>query len=122
MRSVSPSQLDTVRSEDDVFVLDVRPESDYQRGHIDGSYNAPVYHELRSGETDALNAYLDDIPTEAEVVTVCKAGVVAKTATQTLDARGYDVATLTGGYMGWRQYEKNTLVYRIASVLSRLRP
>ncbi|WP_435102598.1 rhodanese-like domain-containing protein [Halarchaeum sp. P4] len=122
MRSVSPEQLDELRSEEGVFVLDIRPEADFQRSHIDGSYNAPVYHELRRGESDVLIEYLDDIPEAATVVTVCKAGVVAKKATSTLADRGYDAATLIGGYTGWRQYEANTLLYRILAAIRSLLP
>jgi rhodanese-related sulfurtransferase len=122
MRSVAPARLDELRSEDGVFILDVRPEADFGRGHIEGSYNAPVYHELRRGKSEALEEYLDDIPAEATVVTVCKAGIVAKKATSTLGNRGYDAATLTGGYTGWRQYEENTLMYRGFTAIRSLLP
>lgn len=122
MRSVAPARLDELRSEKGVFVLDIRPERDFGRGHIDGSYNAPVYHELRRGKREVLEEYLDDIPADATVVTVCKAGIVAKEATSTLSDRGYDAATLTGGYTGWRQYEENTLVYRVFATVRSLLP
>lgn len=120
MSTIGPSELDDRRANRDVFVLDIRPADGYEQGHIDGSYNAPVYHELRGGETDALDPYLDDIPSNAEVVTVCKAGVVARTATDRLEAAGFSATTLAGGYAGWRQYEGNTLLYRLLSGVRRL--
>lgn len=122
MSKIGASELGERLDAGDVFVLDVRPRTVYQQGHIEGSHNAPVYDELRRGEVDALDDYLDDIPDNREVVTVCKAGVVARKATSHLADRGYDATTLSGGYMGWRQYEKNTVFYRIMSLLGRLVP
>lgn len=122
MSSVTPAQLDEWRSERDVFVLDIRLESAYRDSHIEESYNAPVYHQLRQGKSDALDEFLEDIPADGTVVSVCKAGVVARKATETLSERGYDAQTLVGGYTGWRQYEEKTLVYRLASLIDRLLP
>lgn len=115
MSKITPSELDKRSAGDDSFVLDVRPERNYRNGHIEGSYNAPVYHDLRGGDTDTLDAHLSEIPDDRTVVTVCKAGVVAKRATNHLEDRGYDAATLSGGMKGWRHYEDDTLVYRVAS-------
>lgn len=88
MRSVGPSRLDERRSAGDVFLLDVRPEDEYREDHIPGSYNAPVYHELRRGDRDALDPHLKAIPDDVDVVTVCKAGIVAQKATDYLDEEG----------------------------------
>lgn len=117
MSKIRPSELDDRLSSDDVFVLDVRPRENYQNRHIDGSYNAPVYHDLRSGDTAALDDHLDRIPDDGEVVTVCKAGVVAQKAASHLREQGYDATTLSGGFTGWRHYDDNTLVYRVTSAI-----
>ncbi|NHN49292.1 rhodanese-like domain-containing protein [Halostella sp. JP-L12] len=122
MGKIGPSQLDDRHSDRDLFVLDIRPETDYQQGHIEGSFNAPVYDDLQRGDTDALEAYLDEIPTDKDVVTVCKAGIVAQKATTYLRDQGYDATTLTGGYTGWRHYDQGTFVYRGLSLLRQLTP
>lgn len=119
---MGPSRLDERRSTDDVFILDIRPEERYQHDHIPGSHNAPVYHELQQGNTDALDSHLKSIPDDTAVVTVCKAGIVAQKATGYLEAEGYTATTLTGGYTGWRQYERNTVLYRIVSLLQKVVP
>jgi len=116
MSKITPSELDD-RLPDDAFVLDIRPSDNYRAGHVDGSYNAPVYNDLRGGDTAALDDHLDAVPEDAEVVTVCKAGVVARNATEHLQERGYDAVTLSGGFTGWRHYEANTLLYRVASAV-----
>lgn len=120
MSGIGPSRLDDRRSDDDVFVLDIRPEQEYRENHISGSTNAPVYHELQQGRLEALDSHLNTIPDDTEVVTVCKAGVVARKATEYLEDAGYTATTLTGGYTGWRQYERNTVLYRIASALRKI--
>ncbi|WP_135853023.1 rhodanese-like domain-containing protein [Halorussus salinus] len=122
MSQMGPAELDARLADDDVFVLDVRPRENYQRRHVAESYNAPVYGDLRRGDAAALDDHLDAIPDDAEVVTVCKAGVVAKKATSRLQEQGYDATTLSGGFRGWRHYEDETLVYRVASVVRGLLP
>ncbi|MFB6142096.1 MAG: rhodanese-like domain-containing protein [Halorientalis sp.] len=117
MSGIGPSRLDARRSDSDVFVLDVRPEAQYREGRIPGGSNTPVYRELRGGNPDALDAHLNVVPDDAEIVTVCKAGIVARRATEYPEDAGYSATTLTGGHSGWRQYEGKTLPYRIASFL-----
>jgi rhodanese-related sulfurtransferase len=119
MSKIGPAGLDDRRGDDDVFILDIRPEDNYHEAQISGSYNAPVYHDLREGNTDALATHLSEIPDGEEVVTVCKAGIVAQNATEYLEAEGYTATTLTGGFTGWRQYEKNTVLYRLVSFLGK---
>jgi rhodanese-related sulfurtransferase len=122
MSGIGPGRLDDRRAADDVFVLDVRPADSYRDDHIEGSYNAPVYDDLREGTVEALDPHLDALPEDTEIVTVCKAGIVARTATDHLESAGYDATTLTGGYAGWRQYERNTVLYRLAAFARRFLP
>jgi rhodanese-related sulfurtransferase len=117
--SVGPARLDQRRDSGEVFVLDIRPKEEYAEGHIPESHNAPVYHELQDGQTEALDEHLDRIPMDREIITVCRAGIVARTATQYCEAEGYDSRTLTGGYVGWRQYENDTLLYRVLAWVKR---
>ncbi|WP_458189629.1 rhodanese-like domain-containing protein [Haladaptatus sp. NG-WS-4] len=123
MGKIRPSELgDRLEQGDDPYILDIRPRKEFQSGHIDGSHNAPVYHDLRSGDTEAFETHVDEIPSNAEVVTVCKAGVVAKRATSYLDEEDFDAKTLSGGIRGWRHYERNSIPYRLLSVLRRVVP
>ena len=122
MRSIRPDELeDRFDSGADPFVLDIRPESDYDAGAIDGSHSIPVYNDLQSGDESALRAQLSQIPTDREVVVVCKMGIVAKRATSLLADEGYDAKTLAGGMSGWRGYLKGSLGYKLRSLLWKLR-
>jgi rhodanese-related sulfurtransferase len=122
MGRILPAELaERLGTDDEPFLLDIRPESDYDRGAIDASRNVPVYDDLRAGDESALRSRLDELPDDREIVTVCKMGIVAKRATGVLDEAGYDASTLAGGMSGWNGYERNSLAYRIRSLWWRLR-
>ncbi len=122
MNAVRPAQLDERLDDTDApFVLDIRPESHYQRGAIDGSYNLPVYRDLQKQNNESLLSRLDEIPRDREVVVVCKMGIVAKQATKLLDDEGYAAATLLGGINGWAGYQNETILYKLRSLLWSLR-
>ncbi|SDF82102.1 Rhodanese-related sulfurtransferase [Halorubrum xinjiangense] len=122
MSRIRPDELDErLGTDDEPFLLDIRPASDYEGGAIEGSRNVPVYDDLRSGDDAALRRRLDEVPDDREVVTVCKMGIVAKRATRVLDESGYEASTLAGGMSGWNGYERGSLGYRIRSLWWRLR-
>lgn len=124
MSRIRPSELDDrldPPTGDGPFLLDIRPESAFESGAIDGSHNVPVYDELRQGDESALRDRLGEVPADRDVVVVCKMGVVARQATSVLAEEGYDAATLLGGMSGWRGYQNGSLSYRLRSLLWRLR-
>jgi len=119
MSRIRPSELDArleSGTDDDPFVLDIRPSSAYRTAAIEQSHNVPVYGDLRQGDDEALRTRLDEIPDDREVVVVCKMGVVAKRATSLLDDEGYDARTLLGGMSGWNGYQQGTLSYKLRSL------
>ena len=123
MSKIHPPELEErLSGSDRPTVLDIRPRKDYQREHIDGSRNVAVYGDLRSGDTDALRKKLDNIPSNKPVVTVCKAGVVAKRATKVLEEEGYEAQTLAGGMRGWKGYQNGSIGYRLSSTIRKLLP
>jgi len=122
MSRILPDELaDRIETDDEPFLLDIRPESDYEDDAIAGSRNVPVYNDLQAGDESALRSRLGAVPDDREVVTVCKMGIVAKRATRVLDDAGYEASTLAGGMSGWRGYERGSLGYRIRSLWWRLR-
>jgi rhodanese-related sulfurtransferase len=124
MSSIRPGELaDRLDSAtaDDPFLLDIRPKTAFQSGAIDGSHNVAVYDELRGGDDAALRRHLHDIPSDDEVIVICKMGVVAKRATSLLREEGYDAATLRGGMSGWNGYQNGSLSYKLRSLLWKFR-
>ncbi|ADD06208.1 rhodanese domain protein [Natrialba magadii ATCC 43099] len=123
MDKINPAELDDRLSNGTApYVLDIRPRKTYQRSHIDGSQNVPVYNDLRRGDDDELRQSLSQIPADETVVTVCKAGVVARKATTVLEEEGYEAATLAGGMRRWNGYQNGSLGYRLSSLVRRVLP
>jgi rhodanese-related sulfurtransferase len=123
MSTIRPDELDErldSTSAPDPFLLDIRPEPAFEGGAIDRSHNVPVYDDLRGGDESTLRDRLGDVPTDRDVVVVCKMGIVAKRATTVLADEGYDAATLRGGMSGWRGYRKGSLFYKLRSLRWRL--
>lgn len=80
---------------DDVIVLDVRPEGEYAAGHIAGARSIPL---------DELEARLEEIPADAEVVAYCRGPycVFADEAVEQLRERGVAARRLAVGFPDWK--------------------
>lgn len=111
MSEISPERLgDRLQADgDDVLVLDIRHEEEYEEWHIPDSVNVDVYDEL-TDNPDSATAPLESLPEEKEIATVCGAGIVAETATEVLQEMGYDAKTLTDGMNGWSRVHRHASI------------
>jgi rhodanese-related sulfurtransferase/predicted transcriptional regulator len=80
----------------DVVVLDVRPVTEYDAGHIAGARSIPVRE---------LQRHLREIPKEKEVVAYCRGPycVYADDAVRELARRGFRARRLEDGYPEWHR-------------------
>lgn len=80
---------------EEVIVLDVRPRSEFEAGHIRGAWNVPH---------DELMARLKELPKGVEIVAYCRGPycVFADEAVAALRAKGYRASRLAEGYPDWR--------------------
>lgn len=80
----------------DVVVLDVRPDVEYEAGHVTGARSVPV---------DELTERLRSIPKGGEVVAYCRGSycVYADDAVRLLRAKGYRARRLEDGFPEWRR-------------------
>ena len=78
-----------------LVVLDVRPEEEYRAGHIPGALSVPL---------DALEAALQTLPKDKEIVAYCRGPycVFSDEAARFLSARGYRARRLAEGFPDWR--------------------
>jgi rhodanese-related sulfurtransferase len=77
---------------DDVVVLDVREQHEWDAGHIDGAIHIPLAEiPTRVGELDP----------SVHTLVVCHLGGRSARATQWLHAQGHDVVNVEGGMDAW---------------------
>jgi rhodanese-related sulfurtransferase len=95
LEAVDATELMERLSEEGVIVLDVRPEEEYRAGHIPGAISVPI---------DALEAALQTLPRDREIVAYCRGPycVFSDEAVALLRSRGYRARRLRQGLPDWR--------------------
>jgi rhodanese-related sulfurtransferase len=95
---VAADELRRWLNEDDApRVLDVRSPAEFEAMHIPGAYNVPL---------DTLREHRDEVVrhVDDDVVLVCRSGMRASQAEQTLAVAGMpNVHVLDGGILAWEQ-------------------
>ncbi len=81
------------------FLVDIRQETDYSKGHIDGAINIP-FQALADVES------LKKIPTDKKVVLIGYTGIDASQVTRVLNQLGYDAYALFQGMRVWTTDEE----------------
>jgi glyoxylase-like metal-dependent hydrolase (beta-lactamase superfamily II) len=76
------------------LLLDVRSPIEFESERIDGAVNVPL---------DVLPARLDEIPESTDMVVICRTGVRATIAAETLARAGRRARVLDGGVQAWRR-------------------
>lgn len=82
---------------DEVVVIDVRPEPEYEAGHIEGAISAPP---------ERLDEVLPSLAERADIVAYCRGEycVFADQAVRQLRATGRTAYRLDDGYREWRRH------------------
>jgi rhodanese-related sulfurtransferase len=92
---ITAAELRERMSRDEILLLDVRPEVEYQAGHLPGAVSIPL---------DQLEHRLDELPPYKLIVAYCRGPfcVFADEALQVLATRGWEVARLEEGVAEWQ--------------------
>ena len=77
----------------DAYLLDVREPYEWQAGHIESATAMPM---------DEVTARLAEIPTDRQVVVVCRSGHRSAQVTGFLGRIGRDAVNLDGGMHAWQ--------------------
>lgn len=95
LNAVSLSELETMLQNEDVLLMDVRPEIEYEFGHITGAISIPM---------DKLMAKLKNISIDKEIIAYCRGPfcVLADEAVRILSEQGFNVRRLDEGYPEWK--------------------
>ncbi|MEX2584846.1 MAG: metalloregulator ArsR/SmtB family transcription factor [Balneolaceae bacterium] len=96
------SKLNTINREEllikldrqEIYLIDVRPEEEYRKGHIDQAISFPQRE---------LKDHLDKLPKEREIVAYCRGPLclMADEAVALLNERGYSAVRLNDGFADW---------------------
>lgn len=89
------SAKDLHKKLNETYVLDIRTQDEWNRGHIEGA------HHLHGG---LIPEKIDQIPKDKSIAIVCGSGFRASIAASLLKRAGYpDVANVFGGMQAWVQ-------------------
>ena len=77
---------------DSLFVVDVREPVEWAHGRIDGSVHIPMME---------LVERVGEIPTDNQVLVVCKVGARSARVADYLVQSGYEAFNLDGGLLDW---------------------
>jgi rhodanese-related sulfurtransferase len=79
--------------EDGAYLLDVREPDEWAAGHAPGAHHMPMME---------VPARMAEVPTDADVVVVCRSGGRSGQVTSYLMGNGWDnVRNLEGGMQSW---------------------
>ena len=76
------------------FLLDVRQPEEFKEAHIAGANLIPL------GE---LSGRLGELPSDQEIIVVCRSGSRSGMAVRQLRSAGYQALNLRGGLIGWNR-------------------
>lgn len=95
-----PNEVDVqtvfdIQGADDVYVLDVREQYEYDEKHIPNVTLLPM---------SEIQNRLDEIPTDKEVIITCRSGNRSGQVTEFLEQNGFDnVHNMQGGIVAWEE-------------------
>ncbi len=93
--TIAPHELQALHEQaSEPFVLDVRSALEFEGERIDGAHLVPL---------EELDRRLDEVPDDGDVVVVCRTGIRATIAAETLARGGRRPRVLEGGMIAWRR-------------------
>lgn len=92
-REVNVAQAYEMYQQDDVFVLDVRTQQEWDEYHAPNTTLIPL---------DQLQARINEVPKDKEILIVCRSGNRSQEARDILLAAGYNATSMSGGLLDWR--------------------
>ena len=83
-----------IRRKDNLVVLDVRPQEEYEAGHLPGAVSIPL---------DELKKRVKELPRSKQIIAYCRGPLcaLAPEATRYLKTKGYRVKRLVDGAPDW---------------------
>ncbi len=83
---------------ENTFLLDARLPEEYERGTIGKAINIPLQQ---------MRQRMQEIPKGKDVYVFCQSGLRSYLCTRILQQEGFNVTNLSGGYLSWRNLDKD---------------
>lgn len=98
-RDISVDEAETLLTQPNTYLLDVRTQGEYDEAHLEGAKLIPVGElQTRLSELDAEK--------EKELIVYCRSGSRSASASELLSKQGYKVANVEGGINAWQSAGK----------------
>jgi rhodanese-related sulfurtransferase len=91
-REVDVDQAYQMYQQENVFVLDVRTQAEWDEYHAPNTTLIPL---------DQLPAHINEVPKDKEILIVCRSGNRSQEARDILLAAGYNATSMAGGLREW---------------------
>lgn len=94
LKTISSDELDEMMSRQEIYLIDVRPEEEYAKGHIEDAISCPQQE---------LSERIKELPEDKEIVAYCRGPLclMADEAVRYLQKKGFKAARLENGYADW---------------------
>jgi rhodanese-related sulfurtransferase len=88
------ADLQELLKQGEVLIVDVRPATEFEHGHVRGALSIPI---------DELPSRVEELPRDRRIVAYCRGAycLFADEAVALLRDRGYDAVRLEGGWPEW---------------------
>ena len=98
MDGVSLPELNDRMEKGEVLLLDVRPQEEYENGHIPGAVSIPI---------EELNEKLSSLPTNLDVVAYCRGPycLISAEAVKLLKEKGITAFRLENSVQDWKKFK-----------------
>jgi len=100
VEAIARSELRSRMGKDEIVIVDVRPEEEFEAGHIEGAVSIPV---------DEVSARVAELPEGAEIIAYCRGPhcAYAHDAVRRLRSAGRSARRLEGGWPEWKLGEES---------------
>lgn len=94
LKTISSNELIEKMKHQEIYVIDVRPEEEYKKGHIEDAVSYPQ---------KVLSKCIKDLPDDREIVAYCRGPLclLADEAVKYLQKKGFKASRLENGYADW---------------------
>ncbi|MFA6929826.1 MAG: FAD-dependent oxidoreductase, partial [Lentisphaeria bacterium] len=78
------------------LLLDIREKEEHELGSVPGAISIPLAK---------LRSRFGELPKDRQILVFCQSGVRSYIAERILKQKGFNAATLSGGYLSWKMYQ-----------------